>query len=80
MLEAVYQALVKGLRPGMIIIPSNCSFVLKDDSLNMINSYIEKFNEQGVRLCFSCSNDGWYIDKMARPFNNEEEYELKKGT
>lgn len=79
-LEAVYQALVKGLKPGMIIIPSNCSFVLKDDSLNMISNYIEKFKEQGVRLCFSCSNDGWYIDKMARPFNNEEEYELKKGT
>lgn len=79
-LETVYQAAKKGFHPKLIIIPSNFSFVLKDESLAIIDQYMEKFKEQDIRVCFSCSNDGWYIDKMTRPFNNENEYELKKGT
>ena len=79
-LETVYQAVLKGFKPVLIVIPSNMSFVLKDDSLSIIDSYMDKFKEKGIKVCFSCSNDGWHLDKMTRPFNNENEYELKKGT
>lgn len=79
-LQIVYEATLKGFRPGMIVIPSNFSFVLQDESLAIINDYMQKFSAQDIRFCWSCSNDGWYTDSMTRPFNNEEQYELKKGT
>ncbi len=79
-LETVYNAVCKGFSPSMIVIPSNFSFVLNDDSLNYIDSYMEKFDEYKIKVCWSCSNDGYYLDSKTRPFNNEEQYELKKGT
>ena len=79
-LQIVYEALQRGFKPGIIIIPSNFSFVLNDEALKIIDDYMQKITDCGVRLCWSCSNDGLYIDQMTRPFNNEEQYELKKGT
>ena len=78
--EEIYQAALKGFHPPMIVIPSNFTFVLKDDTLTMIEDYVEKLKDLGIRVCFSCSNDGWYLDSITRPFNDEEQYELKKGT
>ena len=74
-LQIVYEALQKGFKPGIIIIPSNFSFVLNDEALKIIDDYMQKITDCGVRLCWSCSNDGLYIDQMTRPFNNEEQYE-----
>lgn len=79
-LQVVYEATVKGFKPEVIVIPSNFSFVLKDEALAIIDDYMNKFKQINIRVCWSCSNDGKYIDAMTRPFNNEEEYELKKGT
>ena len=78
--ETVYKAVQKGFKPRLMVIPSNMSFVLKDESLEVMSEYMQKFKDYGIKVCFSCSNDGWYIDKMTRPFNNEDEFELKKGT
>lgn len=79
-LQIVYEAIEKGFHPNMIVIPSNFSFVLNDESLQRINDYTDKIQKHDVRMCWSCSNDGWYVDKMTRPFNNDSDYELKKGT
>lgn len=79
-LQVVYEALLKGFKPGMMVIPSNFSFVLHDNTLAVIDDYMQKFQEQDVRICWSCSNDGLYLDEMTRPFNDEKAHEIKKGT
>lgn len=79
-LQVVYEAVQKGFCPDVIVIPSNFSFVLQDESLAIIDDYMTKFDKAGIRLCWSCSNDGWYLDSITRPFNDAEQYEIKKGT
>ena len=81
LLDITLEYIDKGFSPTQIIIPSNFSFILKEDTFNKVDSYVQKYAERGVTLAFSCSNDGLYNDVMTRPLNNEEEdKELKKGT
>lgn len=79
--DVLLDAIDKGFSPTRIIIPSNLSFILNDETLNKIDEYINKFEQRNIQFAFSCSNDGLYNDVMTRPLNNPEaDAKLKKGT
>lgn len=67
-LSTILSYMRKGLYIGFIMIPSNCSFVLNDKAVEQIEYFIEQYDFCGCRLCISCSNDGYVIDKQSRPF------------
>lgn len=70
----------KNFRPKRIMVPSNCSFVLNEVYLPKIEHAIGRIAnnpEISTRFCFSCSNDGYYIDKETRPFNNKNLQQIK---
>lgn len=63
--------------PGIIMIPSNCSFIYDDNSRHRIQNYINKFDKLDVRLIFSISNDGYCCEPTSRPFNSSSDNQLK---
>ena len=66
-LDIIFDYIEKGLKVGSILIPSNCSFVYNKDLIKVIENYIVKFQKINVRLAFSISYDGPYLDKLQRP-------------
>lgn len=68
--EMIYKYIKLGLKIDWIIITSNCSFVSDPASLQIIQQYIDKFNEINVPLVFSISIDGKIIDNDSRPRND----------
>lgn len=70
LLDIVFQAIKQGLRTDMILIPSNCSFILDEIQTQKIQHYINSYSKYNVRLCFSISVDGKIIDNY-RPLNNK---------
>lgn len=74
-LEMLYDCLASqsDFVPEKIMIPSNCSFVLNDKALARIENILQKFNDNDnikTYVYFSCSNDGYHIDKDTRPYND----------
>lgn len=69
-LETIYQYVEKGLQIGRIMMPSNCSFVNNDLSLQKMQKIINKFNNIGCRFIISVSVDGKIIDESGRPRND----------
>lgn len=72
----------KDFMPDHIMIPSNCSFIMQEKSLERIEAILERINNNPdipTRICFSCSNDGYWIDNETRPLNNPKKYEIEKG-
>lgn len=61
----------KGLQTDMLMIPSNCSFILDPIQTQKIQHYINAYERAGVRLCFSISVDGKIVDNY-RPLNNKD--------
>lgn len=61
----------KGLQTDMLMIPSNCSFILDPVQTQKIQHYINAYEQAGVRLCFSISVDGKVVDNY-RPLNNHD--------
>ena len=55
-----------------IMIPSNCSFVNDEKQLAKINEYIIQFLLRKVRIAFSASYDGYIVENINRPFNDEK--------
>lgn len=71
MLQIVYDAIIKNeLQTDMVLIPSNCSFILDSIQTQKIQHYINAYEKAGVRLCFSISIDGKIIDNY-RPLNSK---------
>ncbi len=60
---------------GAFSIPSNGSFLLKDENFFIIQNFIDKFKKIGVDLCFSLSIDGKIIENKMRPLNSGENKE-----
>lgn len=79
-LQSLYEEILKGFQPRAVVIPSNFSFMLNKSSKNIIEDFLQKYKDAGVKLAFSCSNDGLYLDLMTRPLNEENAFETKKGT
>lgn len=76
-LDILIEYLEKGLDIKTIIIPSNCSFCNSPDILNFIELYIQKFEKLNSRLCFSISFDGPLVENLNRPFNNNQNKDVK---
>ena len=76
-LDILLEAAKNGLTPEKIMIPSNFSFILNDYYADKIEMYVSEFAKYKVGLKFSCSNDGYYIDTMTRPFNDKDKNKLK---
>ena len=81
-LEEILQAIKRGFRTRKIVIPSNCSFIRNQKSLQVIQQYIYKYMNVGVNLVFSISIDGKPVEETSRPLNdindvkNDDFYEL----
>lgn len=65
------------ITPRSVMIPSNCSFCYDEKLRNKMDWYIARFKKNGVRLVYSCSNDGLIIEKDSRPFKNKNLNEMK---
>ena len=77
-LQVIYDILEsKKLLSDYIMIPSNMSFLLDRKARAKIEDFIEKFKNIGVRLAFSISVDGKYLEEENRPFNDEDKNEIK---
>ena len=59
----------KNLKIIDIVIPSNCSFCMHPELVNIIEMYIQEFDLNQVNLLFSCSIDGFLLDPISRPLN-----------
>ena len=60
-----------------IVIPSNMSFIFADGVEEKIEEIINKFEDIGIRLVYSASVDGIYLDNDMRAFNpNSKMYDL----
>lgn len=60
----------KGLDIPLIIIPTNCSFMLVDKKVEKMQFYIDEFNKCGVKISLSASIDGLIVDNQCRSFND----------
>lgn len=70
----------KGIKIDMIMIPSNCTFILNDKITELIQHYIYEFDKLNTRLAFSCSVDGKIIENKTRPYKNNTELSSQKNT
>ena len=59
----------KKIRPDTIIIPSNMTFLMDKSTTKRVERYINDFRDIGVRLHFSCSVEGKYMEQN-RPIKN----------
>ena len=72
-LQIFYEYLEKGLGCKTLMIPSNCYFATKYETLIPIQNFIDKYKyEKNVRLVFSISIDGEIVEDITRPLNNKE--------
>lgn len=78
--EITKKAVEKGFRPDVIVIPTNMSFLLSDKSTEKAEDFLSYCKNFSVKVCYSCSNDGLYLDLKTRPLNNPESYQYQKGT
>ena len=69
--DIILNYIKKGLKINLISIPSNCSFVLKDQELNSMRNYWNKFKNYNIHLNISASVDGLILDKQFRSFKDE---------
>lgn len=69
--KELIQAYKNGLRFDTVLIPSNMSFLLKENFKKNIESWIEKFDKLNIRLQFSASVDGLCIEETERSFIDE---------
>ena len=68
-LELIYQYQSRWpaeLRSSSILIPTNMTFVCNDDLIKKVDTYIEKFNDIGIKLFLSASVDGKFIESNRR--------------
>ena len=62
----------KGLKITQLLIPSNCYFVTKTETLIPIQNLIYSYCKEDVRLTFSISIDGKIVDNYSRPLDSKE--------
>lgn len=62
-----YSKVPWNLRPRLILIPTNYSFILDDNLIKYADDIIGKFRSIGINIGLSASVDGKYFDKINRP-------------
>lgn len=70
-LDEILDAVKNGLKIDTIMIPSNCSFVLNEKVVEVIQAYINEFKKCGTLLKFSASVEGKYLEEKTRPYFDE---------
>ncbi len=63
---AHYAGVQPELRPQVIVVPTNCTFLLSSELTKRVEGYIAGFASLGVRLALSASVDGKY-EEINRP-------------
>lgn len=58
------------LRPASLIVPTNYSFLLRDDLTERVYNTIDKIESLEIKIVLSASVDGKYMDKINRPFRD----------
>lgn len=61
-------------RPHAILHPENCDFAEYPELIQMVQGYIDKFRGLGIRLCFSASVDGKFLDSNRTRVRSREFY------
>lgn len=67
--DILLEYIKKGFSLKQLSIPSNMSFCLSENTIKIIDNYIEKFSDLDCHVSISCSMDGLIVDKINRPFN-----------
>lgn len=70
-LDIILDFVKDGLKIGMIVIPTNCSFALNEENFNKIQTYFDSFDKAGTRFHLSASVDGLIIESDSRSFKSE---------
>lgn len=65
--------LIKDSKVDFIVVPSNMMFILSDMQTKKIQDMINKYEMNGIRLCFSASVDGFVIEDETRPIIKAKE-------
>ena len=60
-----------------IMLPTNCSFLLKKEYREKIQNFIDEFDKNGTRLVISASVDGKIIESDTRPYKDDSKNFLK---
>lgn len=71
-LDILLEALDNGLHLIKIMIPSNMSFLMNENTKKIIQKYINEFKKRKVRLMFSASVDGKIVENKTRSYKKEE--------
>ena len=66
--DILLEYIQKGFLVKSICIPTNMSFCLKEETIKIIDDYIEYFESLDCHISMSCSMDGLVVDKFMRPF------------
>lgn len=77
LLDIIYEKLsVEGLenKPETIIYPENGDFLENEELMGKVQEYYDKFKAIGIRLMFSLSVDGKYMDENRSRKHDEEYY------
>lgn len=72
--EVTEKAIKNGFKPNILVIPTNMSFLLSDKAIEKAEHFMEVCKSNGVKPCYSCSNDGFLIDLETRPLNSPNDY------
>lgn len=72
-LDVILEYAQRGLVWQTVTIPTNCSFVLNDNTLHRMQNYIDRFAEAGMKIIISCSVEGKVLESTSRPMASGEE-------
>lgn len=77
-MEIVKEASDKGLDVKKMLIPTNASFLTNDAVCERVENLIKDFQEHGIRITLSFSDDGGLLDEINRPLTTGEKQNKEK--
>ena len=75
--DLILEYMDKGWKLQKLTIPTNGSFMLKQETTDKAQYYIDEFRKRNCQLAFSFSIDGYVVDKQARPLRSDKEEGLR---
>lgn len=77
-LNMVKEASDKGLGVKKMLIPTNASFLTNDAVCDRMENLIKDFQDHGIRITLSFSDDGGLLDEVNRPLTTGEKQNKEK--
>ena len=71
-LDIVIDYIKRGLTFKRVVIPTNCTFLLDNNTMFKMQDYIDEFDSLGTRLMISCSIDGAVLESETRSLKDED--------